>query len=95
MLDLDSWQDAAELSTIRRINWKLILGKCFAKRVLDLKKQGYSQDEIVHIILLQCKHQNIHLIGLSWPEIVKNVKIGVSARFTEIKIYQKEEELKC
>ena len=96
MTHIDSWQDAADLSTIRRINWKLILGRSFTRRVLDLNNEGYSQEEIIHIILMQCKHQSIHLIRFSWPEIVKNVKLGVSARFTEIKIYQKEEGfLKC
>lgn len=93
MLIYNTWQDAAELSTIRRINWKLILGKSFAKRVLDLSNEGYSQDEIVHFILMQCRHQSIHLIGFTWPEIVKNVRIGVSARLTEIKIYQKKEDM--
>ena len=89
-LIINSWQEAKEVSRIKRINWKLILGKSFTSYVIDSRKKGIDNEEIVFNILKECKKNSIYLLGWSWPEVFKNVKIGVSARSTEIKIYNKE-----
>ena len=90
---IESWQEAAEVTKIKRIDWKSILGKSFTQFVLDSHNQGVDPEEIVFLILKECRRNSICLIGWTWPEIFKNVKIGVSARLTEIKIYQNNVEV--
>lgn len=65
------------------------------KAVAEKKGQNYKVGEIENMILIECsKMKNeIYLLGYNEDEITKRVKIGVSARISEMdiaKIYKKK-----
>ena len=81
-------REAIERSRIPRINWKKILGKSLNAYVRD--NCNHDKETIIHSILLICKKQENakFLYGWRWLDVVKNVRIGVSARIAEIHIYR-------
>jgi len=82
---IDNYKDAVKISNIRRIPWKAILGMSFTQFVLDEK---WTKDEdIIHEIMLKVKEKKDLIPGWNWEDINKNVRIGVSARRAEQKIY--------
>ncbi|MFW6172422.1 MAG: hypothetical protein ACOC5T_01640 [Elusimicrobiota bacterium] len=85
------WKEAVEKSKIPRLRWKKILGKSLNKYVYDAVKSGMPQEEIIYRILKQVRktENQEYITGWSFQKIVENVKIGVSARCSEVKIFKK------
>lgn len=84
-MEYSTYKEAIEKSKIPRIPWKAILGMSFTKFILTNK---YTNDEeIIHQILLKCRDKKELLVFWNWEDIAKNVKIGVSARRAEQKLY--------
>ena len=87
----ETWQEAKELTKIPRLNWKHILGMSMNKFVMEKVKEGHGKEEIIHFIMLKARapYNEKYVVGWSWEAIARNVKIGVSARYAELKIYGK------
>lgn len=80
-----NWRDQVKRSKIKRINYKEILGVSLTKYILDNRYK--KNNDLVYDILCKIK-RNSHLIfGWKWEDVVKNVKISVSARRAEQAIY--------
>ena len=84
------WEEARDRSKIKRLSWKKILGMNMSKFVMMHRRVGRSQEDIVVEILRRCRlPSNKELTaGWYWQNIVKNVRIGVSARMAELNIYK-------
>jgi len=79
------YKEAIERSKIPRINWKLVLGKSLTAYLRDNRYK--SDDDLMHEILLKVRERPMIINQWYFPEIVKNLKIGISARRAEQKIY--------
>jgi len=82
---LPAWQEAAERSTIRRMNWESILGKSLSKFVAEKIAEKQSQEAIEAIIMQKAiEDGKFYERGFSYDEVRKKVRIGVSARIAEM-----------
>lgn len=82
------------ISKIKRYSWKRILGKTLTEAILTLKKQGLNTDQTLEAIHQEDKMQKfVEENPKEMNNILKNLKISVSARFgesnTELKILEK------
>jgi len=87
---LSAWQNAVEYTKIPRVNWKAILGESLT---MYLKKNKYvSNEDITKDILLQVKNNLRELENQGWSmtKIANNLRISISARRTEQRIYGEE-----
>lgn len=67
-------------SKIFRINWKELFGKTLTKKVSELYAKGYTNKEAY-----QALSNELAWKGISARKYYENLKIGVAARFGEIK----------
>jgi len=86
------WKDAVERSKIPRISYKDVLGCSLTSFVLANKFK--SNDEIMRIVLLELrKPQNkMFLNGIPLSKAGENLRICLSARRTEQKIYKERKK---
>lgn len=90
---MNEWKEAVERSRITRIPYKKYLGMSLTEYVKKNYRNGIPQDEIVHQILQTLVRKDGFGEGsmkIQFSKVVENVKISVSARITENKIYSKE-----
>jgi len=80
------WQKGVEKSKIKRIPYKDILGMSLTNFFIE---NNYLRDqELLERVLKRIKMRR-HLVGgWDWRDIVKNVKISLSARRTEFTMYK-------
>lgn len=78
-------EEQIEKSKIPRIPYKQILGVSLSRFILDHKYQ--TDEELLHHILLKIKENGFNVI--SWEKIVENVRISISARRAEQKLYDR------
>lgn len=85
---ISDYKEAIEVSKIPRLNWKDILGMSMSRFIILNKHLNKNQLELA--ILKQCtdKKDTALFDGFSSEDLIKNIKIGVSARLAEINIYQ-------
>lgn len=65
-----------ETNHIKRLNWKNILGETLTKAVAGYYAQGKTAKETLDILTLK--------INSNDPRVIKNLTIGVCARYGEI-----------
>ena len=85
--ELSPWKEAVEHSKIPRVNWKLILGKSLT---MYLKENKYiSNEDLMKNILLKVRDHfdELKMDGWTMPKIANNLRISISARRTEQRIY--------
>ena len=85
--ELSPWKEAVEHSKIPRVNWKLILGKSLT---MYLKENKYiSNEDLMKNIMLKVRDNfdELKMDGWSMPKIANNLRISISARRTEQRIY--------
>ena len=80
------WEAAAERSTIPRIVWKDVIGMTLTKYVAQELAKGskslHMQEYLFHEAV---GNQALAEKGWTHEEIAKNIKIGVSARISEMR----------
>lgn len=79
----DTWNiinEQIERSKIPRINWKKILGDSLTKIAAGMYARGFTAQETYRILA-----KKLHGMGYSGGKIYENLKIGISARYGEIK----------
>jgi len=80
---LDGWQvveEEVKRSKILRVNWKEIFGMSLTKKIAELKASGFALEETLDILK--------STPGLN-GELKRRIKIGVCARYGEIKSEEK------
>lgn len=84
---LSAWKEAVEYTKIPRMNWKLVLGESLTMYLK--KRKYYSDDELTRTILLHVKPHldQLKMQGWTMPKIANNLRISLSARRTEQRIY--------
>ena len=87
MEGVENWKEAVERSKIKRVNWKFILGKSLTAYIRDNKY--ITNEELTKEILRLAKEKeyNLNRLGFSLDEVADNLKISLSARRAEQKIY--------
>jgi hypothetical protein len=83
---LDVWDVINEQitrTTINRYNWKELIGMTLTKKASTMYAEGKSADEAIKIVSKQLQAR-----GIKEPKIFENLKIGISARYGEIKSEQ-------
>ena len=90
----DEVNQQAENSKIKRYNWKKILGETLTHKILSMKNKGYTptatfeeittSDEILDYLRNTTKEDRINML--------KNIRISVSARYGETNTAKKIEE---
>jgi hypothetical protein len=89
MLMSKDWDRVAEeiaRSKIKRISWKKILGMSLTQAILELKKEGLTSDECYTVLRDGSKIAAYLKSHFSMKEdILKNLRISVSARYGESK----------
>ena len=68
-----------ERSKIPRLNWKNVLKNTLTKEVAGYYGKGYTADQTYQAIVIKLKS-----MAIDNPEIFRRLKIGVSARISEI-----------
>ena len=91
----DEVNQQADNSTIKRYSWKKLLGESLTQKILRLRKKGLTPNETFEEIvgeesILDYLKQN----PLERRNMLKNIRISVSARYGESNTAQKimEEE---
>jgi hypothetical protein len=79
------YQKAIERSKIPRLPYKSILGMTLTSFVLA--NNHLTEEELVYQILSMIKEKKISLNDWNFEDIVKNVKISVSARKSEGRLW--------
>lgn len=84
---LDHWTNSRDHSLIARIDYKAVLGMSLTKFCIE--NQDLSKDEIFDAVIKELRKQenNCFLGGLLWKDVERNLRISISARKTELKIY--------
>jgi hypothetical protein len=82
---MEEYKQAIKDSKIPRIPYKSLLGVSLTEFINNNKL--LSDDVLLHEILTRLKAKRNFLINWNWCDIVKNVKIGLSARRSEINFY--------
>ena len=83
---IENYKQAIEKTKIPRIPWKAILGMSFTEYIK--RNKFINNDNLIHNIMVECRKRSELLFGWNWADVHKNIKIGVSARRAEQKIYQ-------
>jgi hypothetical protein len=85
---MKDWKEAAERSKIARVPWKLVLGKSLTAYLRDNKFE--TNEQLLRDILLMSKvaKEQGYLQGWSMIDIASNLRISLSARRAEQKIYE-------
>lgn len=89
-LTLPEWAEKAEQSRIPRFPWKQVLGVPLSHYVYLEKARGLNQEQIITDV-----RNLLHSRGIIEPKVEENLRVGVSARFSEVKgveIYAKRRE---
>jgi len=85
---VETWKEAVEISKIPRINYKKILGKSLTEFI---KERKYTKNEEImrELILILRKQENkVFLNGIGLVKVNENLRISISARRAEHKIYK-------
>lgn len=80
---LDVWDvinEQIDRTTINRYNWKELIGMTLTKKASMLYAQGISAEEAIKKVATELKNK-----GVREAKIYENLKIGISARYGEIK----------
>lgn len=87
---IENWKEAVEISKIPRINYKKILGESLTKFIFRNKHK--TNEEIMKEIMIKIvKPENKRFLdGLKMEKVNENLRISLSARRAEHKIYNKE-----
>lgn len=82
-----NWKEAVEISKIPRINYKAILGISLTQYLL--KNKYVSNENIMRALLLELRkpENRSYLNGIGLNKANENLRICISARRTEQKIY--------
>ena len=84
MSDWEVVHDNVERSTIKRFNYKQILGESLTSFVTKFKMQGYNSTDIKETIMQLPSVQNFLMHNPSVKDnFIKNVNISVSSRCAE------------
>ena len=81
--DFEIWEiieEQIKRSQIKRINWKKLLGETLTKISAQYYAEGKTHKEAYLILSKDLRDK-----GFSYPKIFENLKIGISARYGEIK----------
>ena len=87
----DEWREASEYSKIPRISWKGILGMSLTSYLRDNAEK--SDEDLTFEILKKVKEvfEVLKEQGWTMPKIANNLKISLSARRTEQRMYGAED----
>ena len=81
--EFEIWQTIEEQirrSKIKRINWKKLFGETLTKLSAQYYAEGKTHKEAYRKLSKELRDK-----GLTFPKIFENLKIGISARYGEIK----------
>lgn len=84
-------KEQIERTKIKRFPWNEILGKSLMVFITEKIAEGKTKEEIFREVLERLE-KNKHLItyyNFNWFEVLKNLRINLSARFAEIFTEQK------
>ena len=87
--DWDVIREQIERSKIKRIPWKKYFGRSLTKEIAELYALGYNAEEAFNMLRIALDNvkalDEICRNGWNRDKVLNNLKIGVCARFGEIK----------
>ena len=86
---VNTWKEALEISKIPRVNYKAILKESLTSYLL--KRKYVSNEELLKelLLILRRPENKVHLNGIGLAKVGENLRISLSARRAEQRIYGK------